>query len=809
MTVPQQPAAAAAAAADVATRNPFPGPQPYRSDQALVFIGREAQVEELTSLVLSTSAVLLHAPSGFGKSSLLEAGLRPSLVSLGVEVLPTVRLGRAQSRSDSDAETSTNIFVGLVEETVDHQTPGHSLREVLAGDKLRVLFIDQFEELFLEPALWSQRRDFLDELRQALDADRNLRVVLAIRSDYLADLLPYDTELPNRLLLRYGLRSLDEAKTRRVITDACERTGIVLTAEDSQLILDHLLRIEPTQPGEPAVRGQQVNLIQLQILCRRLWAQRAARPAESTQAAVRETPDLAESMRLFVDGAIEAAVDEAGLDEGALRRWLEDRLLTPGGRRAVLPLDNEAGGLPRSAVDALAGARLVQVERRNRSQWVELSHDSMVSAVLQSNRRWAARHRRVYRRRVARAAVFVLCVLAAFPLIRTSAVTLSASDGIAEPGGPALLSDRAGPDDEMFALSGGLSPLAPDGRTGLAVYEVHEQQEDRRLDSVTVDDVGATDVFAAGAVKPNTRYEVRPGDTPIEYSSLSLETLPVVLELRKWPKESKAVNLTGVRSAIRLPKDTLAVVDLQGINDVLGARVLHGDARTPVLLEVGPSGYVVVGSATPDAVLEAEEFLESGVLSLGRTEAVRVDDVAVLSLEGLGGKLPARLKTSCDGAVRVEVVSAFSDADRTTLDADSKGEGTALLGPESNDGKVVLRGLTPGRSTRCEVAVAPLPIVDVTPLGDLNVRVVDGRADVLLGVARDSVLVVQVPDGVGVRLRCEDEEEVLSGSGQRLVAYITAGRPCTVSVSTSASTSASIDRLTGRVLPVAGTVTPG
>lgn len=44
--------------------NPFPGPRPYAQDQKELFFGRGNEIDELTSLVLSTSAVLLYAPSG-------------------------------------------------------------------------------------------------------------------------------------------------------------------------------------------------------------------------------------------------------------------------------------------------------------------------------------------------------------------------------------------------------------------------------------------------------------------------------------------------------------------------------------------------------------------------------------------------------------------------------------------------------------------------------------------------------------------------------------------------------------------------
>src|SRR6478672_6533838 len=109
--------------------NPFPGPKPYNRHQRDVFFGRRRAVEELTSLVLSSSIVLVHAPSGSGKSSLLEAGLFPRLADFNVNIMPPVRFSLIRSghvepnvwedspHEPSDAYSS-NPFISLLELTL-------------------------------------------------------------------------------------------------------------------------------------------------------------------------------------------------------------------------------------------------------------------------------------------------------------------------------------------------------------------------------------------------------------------------------------------------------------------------------------------------------------------------------------------------------------------------------------------------------------------------------------------------------------------------------------------------------------------
>ena len=777
MSAPTAPALAAP------TTNPFPGPKPYQVDQAAVFFGRDAQVDELTSYVLSSSAVLLHAPSGHGKSSLVEAGLRPSLAELGVEVLPTVRLGRAQAVAhDGPPE---NPFVRVVRETLDPAAPPAPLRELLAGDALRVLVLDQFEELFLEPALWQERGTFLEQLRDALDDDRRLRVLLALRSDYLADLLPYETALPSRLVVRYGLPSLDERGARRAVSAACRETGVALSEQDLDTLLDHLLVLEPAYPGGPRVRGQSVNLVQLQVVCRRLWAERAASGGSATS--VTGTTDLAASMRLFVDGAVAEVVRDLRLDEGVLRRWLEDQLLTANGRRAVVALDEEAGGLPRRAVERLEQARLVQVEQRNRTQWVELSHDSMVAALQQSNRQWEHRHDRQYRRRVAAAGALALAVLAAFPLLRAPAFADLEAEGRTEQPGSVLLEQTASGGDSALVLEGWAS--LSDGEPGTALRLVEHAADGSVEQVATVERELDTDsdLVVTAAATPGSRYEVVAGDVRVDYA-LSLHTLPVSLELdtEALATRTQTATVSTQRAALRIPAGEHVVVRVTGDGealeavDVLGGRVHHvsGDG---LVVEVGPTGHLAVTTAEPGQELAVRQFSGVSSVAAGASATVEVDDdVAVVDLADLAGHLPAVVTTSCDREVHVHVPDR-DDEYGEAVQHDGLRSRTLLVGPVPSDERLVLvRG--DGPAPTCTVGVAPVPPVTAPGSGTLAVPVTSVTTAVPLVAPRDQALLVPVPDGRSVVLRCEDGEERRAEEGERLLAYLVAGRACALVV---------------------------
>ena len=78
--------------------NPYVGPRPFTARDPLS--GRTREVRELKSLLIAERIVLLHAPSGAGKTSLLEAqgGLKQALGEQ-YAIRPTIReIGRASCR---------------------------------------------------------------------------------------------------------------------------------------------------------------------------------------------------------------------------------------------------------------------------------------------------------------------------------------------------------------------------------------------------------------------------------------------------------------------------------------------------------------------------------------------------------------------------------------------------------------------------------------------------------------------------------------------------------------------------------------
>lgn len=195
--------------------NPYPGLRPFEAHETHLFFGRDEQVDQLLGRLRGHRFLALVGTSGCGKSSLVRAGLLPSLHGgsmAGVGAawrIATMRPGAdpignlayalngpevfGRSAATGDEAFSADVFtevtlrrgpLGLVEAT---------RHAGLGADESLLVLVDQFEELFRFARLAPpERRDdparFVSLLLEAAHAsDPPIYVVLTMRSEFLGD----------------------------------------------------------------------------------------------------------------------------------------------------------------------------------------------------------------------------------------------------------------------------------------------------------------------------------------------------------------------------------------------------------------------------------------------------------------------------------------------------------------------------------------------------------------------------------------------------------------------------------------------
>jgi energy-coupling factor transporter ATP-binding protein EcfA2 len=148
--------------------NPFPGLRPFELHESHLFFGREGQSEKMLKKLEATRFLAVVGTSGSGKSSLVRAGLVPSLlggmmVSAGsnwrVAVMrpsndPIGNLAGALSSREvfgSDVKENAEIQTQVAEATLRRGNLGlvEAVRLALqTADENLLVVVDQFEELF-------------------------------------------------------------------------------------------------------------------------------------------------------------------------------------------------------------------------------------------------------------------------------------------------------------------------------------------------------------------------------------------------------------------------------------------------------------------------------------------------------------------------------------------------------------------------------------------------------------------------------------------------------------------------------------
>ena len=274
------------AAGDAALRrpNPYPGPRSFRYGERIY--GRDREIDQLADVLIAERIVLFYSPSGAGKTSLLEAGLRPRLEQRDFVVLPTIRVGYVPPPSLNGAAVRNRYLLSTLLSLEEDRTPDRQLGiselldielddylDGLDHDQLDpCIFFDQFEELFtLDPTDQGQKMEFLREVGVAL-RDRGRWALFSMREDFIAQLDPYLPLVPTRFNTRYRLDLLGTTAAETAIRQPAEEAGVRFLEAAADRLVDDLRRVR-VKRGVAVTEelGPYVEPVQLQVVCRQLW----------------------------------------------------------------------------------------------------------------------------------------------------------------------------------------------------------------------------------------------------------------------------------------------------------------------------------------------------------------------------------------------------------------------------------------------------------------------------------------------------------------------------------------------------------
>ena len=398
--------------------NPWPGPEAFREADAPYFFGRERPRVELSRLLLLNRLVILYGRSGLGKTSLLRAGVFPLLRD--ASTLPIyVRLafqvsGDRPSLRDLRTQVKTAIERAAADAQVEapELDPESTLWEWFFRSEARffnkrsrrvrpILVFDQFEEAFTigrtTPELTNVTDQFLDELADlvrgsipagvaerfaresatALDysTDRDpCGVLLALRQEFLAELLRLRPRLPSLLDHRFELSGMKIEDAELVVT----KPGGHLVEEGVAARIVAFVAAARRSSEDLTTDDTTVDPAILSIFCRELNAKRQALKME------RITSELVAGAQ---DAIIADFYTRGTKDLGPeIHRFIEERLVTDSGYRNTAPLEDalRLPGVSPASIALLIERRLVRQEGVGPRARLELTHDVLTTPIVQS-----------------------------------------------------------------------------------------------------------------------------------------------------------------------------------------------------------------------------------------------------------------------------------------------------------------------------------------------------------------------------------------------------------------------------------------
>lgn len=397
--------------------NPYVGPRSFRPGERLY--GRDRELRDLTGLIIAERIVLLHSPSGAGKTSLIQAALVPALERRDFRVEPVIRIN---TEPPPDAPPTANRYVlsallSLAQtddtaETPIEQLAAHSLSSYLdalddaegAERQDRLLIFDQFEEILtVDPLNHLAKVDFFEQLGAALrNRDTHRWALFSMREDYLAGLTPYLPYVPTRFKTTFRLDLLDPIGAQQAIQGPVQAAGHVFTDAAAEALVNDLRRVQVQRADDTIVDalGQGIEPVQLQVVCYRLWQRLLPATANGATAQITIQPgDISgiatvdRSLEEYYAEGVTRAAAERTVPERDIRDWFERKLITPLGIRGqVLRGVEQSDGLANDAIRPLIDSYLVRAEQRRGLTWYELAHDRLIGPVRTDNRRWFAQN---------------------------------------------------------------------------------------------------------------------------------------------------------------------------------------------------------------------------------------------------------------------------------------------------------------------------------------------------------------------------------------------------------------------------------
>jgi WD40 repeat protein len=397
--------------------NPWPGLESFDERARGFFYGRVRESDNLLRRVLDAPVTVLYGRSGLGKTSLLQAGLFPTLREQ--HHLPVyVRFDFERDARSITLQLRDSVYGTIAAEVPEAPPPadGESLWEYLHRADLElwsaknhlltpVLVLDQFEEVFtLGERVADLVREFRDDLGDLAEnriplpvaarsdagvasydlRSQNYRLLICLREDFLPELESWRALIPSvgrsrmRLLPLHTSAALEAVRRPAddLMTDALARRIVEFIAgqdldgdrngaNDDSVLLDGM----GASSVEPAL---------LSLFCRELNEERKRQGKSHFDEQLIEGAKT-DVLSNYYESCVRHLPEHVG-------KFVETELITQRGFRNIYAREDAVPShLTDDELAQLISSRLVRLEERYGTQRIELTHD-VLTGVVQEHR---------------------------------------------------------------------------------------------------------------------------------------------------------------------------------------------------------------------------------------------------------------------------------------------------------------------------------------------------------------------------------------------------------------------------------------
>ena len=317
--------------------NPYPGSRAFTQADQEFFFGRDADIAVIVDLWMTNRLTVVSGAAGCGKTSLLQAGVRPLLREKTSQhrhrALPSGNLSGGMS-FPSPALTEHNPFtLALLRSWVPDDVPtrlaGLSVSDFVRDrtrghDGVTYAAVDALDDLALGPqaGAWAKwRREFLAGLAQALADHPRLHLLLVTRTTGLS-LLTSSVGVG----ARHSITGLTPRAAIAAIRKPAMAAGRTFADNAAHGIVIDLLST-PESAELPSDRHVEPSL--LQAVCSRLWEELPPSVTEISDRTIREVQrSRCEKLADYCGQIIAEVSTLHGVSPRKLHSWLVASFIT-------------------------------------------------------------------------------------------------------------------------------------------------------------------------------------------------------------------------------------------------------------------------------------------------------------------------------------------------------------------------------------------------------------------------------------------------------------------------------------------------